>query len=150
MHGPCTTKSPSTSSSPDSGLGHEANEPQNESSNSSAPTTSTNNNDSSATVAALAAAVAASMSNDTAPQPPGITSFSNPSSLPWPWLNSGTSNPRTTGEKLFYSKNIYSFKKILTMFSLDKPASKNMFDFDLVRIRFHKRILENHIRSELV
>uniref|UniRef100_A0AC34QGF6 ETS domain-containing protein n=1 Tax=Panagrolaimus sp. JU765 TaxID=591449 RepID=A0AC34QGF6_9BILA len=97
--GPCTTKSPSTSSSPDSGLGHESNESQVDSS-LNVPTTSTATTENRVT-AALAAAVAATVANDSAPPTSGITSFPTSTTLPWSWLNTiptSTTSHANTGQ----------------------------------------------------
>uniref|UniRef100_A0AC35F4X5 Uncharacterized protein n=1 Tax=Panagrolaimus sp. PS1159 TaxID=55785 RepID=A0AC35F4X5_9BILA len=99
MLGACGTKSPSTSSSPDSGLGHESQEShhhhQNETNSSiNIPTTSTTNNNSNNSndvAAAIAATVAAAATVSTAAINSSTSlSFPNSSTLPWPWLNTST------------------------------------------------------------
>uniref|UniRef100_A0A914YRY0 Uncharacterized protein n=1 Tax=Panagrolaimus superbus TaxID=310955 RepID=A0A914YRY0_9BILA len=101
MLGACGTKSPSTSSSPDSGLGHESQESShhhNETINSSIniPTTSTtnnnNNNEVAAAIAAATVAAAAATVSSTTMNPSTSLSFPNSSTLPWPWLNTSTAS----------------------------------------------------------
>uniref|UniRef100_A0AC34FMW7 Uncharacterized protein n=1 Tax=Panagrolaimus sp. ES5 TaxID=591445 RepID=A0AC34FMW7_9BILA len=99
MLGGCGTKSPSTSSSPDSGLGHESQESshphQSETSipnsNINIPTTSSTNNSNNNEVAAAIVAATSTVSTATI-NPSTSLSFPNPSTLPWPWLNTSTAS----------------------------------------------------------